>query len=418
MEAVYQRPPCSCCPGTSQPAILQNLLSKHSPHSHTVTNLMPHLSPVYHSHNSKDRLLPTPRTNSTMREGSTGVPSPYSSAGSPSPPSPESSPGPNVSPVPESDFSRISQQYTHPTSTQSKLYQFLTGQRHPSQTSVPHPSAWQPHSRNSVPPQNTRIVPQGYSSNSNHHVSAHPSLPVPLEDSRNYTHTSPTSHRDSNMYANSRVYASECTSAKASAKRPLETTSDQQEPMDLTMKKQKCEETIEDQSVMNSSILRKILCGQKRSHNGISERADTPCSDDIPAGHSQTKVSSNTRVVLAKKNLFPVRARVSDWLVKMLQFVKSLPEFERLPHNDQLILLLNSWVKLLLLYMAETNFFFAVTPASNEKTDSEETTFQEVPTMKSVENLQGFIKKCQTMDLDEDEFHFLKKSALFQSGKL
>lgn len=211
----------------------------------------------------------------------------------------------------------------------------------------------------------------------------------------------------------------------------------QMEPMDLSVKKPRFGDEEPDEETpapTNSSILMNILCGQKRSQiytrespspstagcPGVSAKcipSDIP-SENKAALNSYTATTSNSRVVLAKKNLFPVRARVSDWLVKMLQFVRSLPEFDRLPHNDQVTLLLNSWARLLLLYMAETNFHFAVTPAHahTDTSRGEEILSQDVPTMKSVEVVQGFIKKCQGMNMDEAEIDFLKKSAIFQSG--
>lgn len=130
----------------------------------------------------------------------------------------------------------------------------------------------------------------------------------------------------------------------------------------------------------------------------------------------------DTVVQLAKKNLLPVSARISDWLVKMIQFAKSLPEFVSLPHNDKVMLIHNSWSRLLLLYMAETNFQFAVTPLgiTNPKPTPPESRVsvtppptQEEPTVRSIEEIQCFIRKCQMISVTSEEISFLRLLALF-----
>jgi hypothetical protein len=149
--------------------------------------------------------------------------------------------------------------------------------------------------------------------------------------------------------------------------------------------------------------------------NLSSERGcDSPTSDSYP----RTPITGNSRVQLAKKNLFPVSARVSDWLVKIVQFAKSIPEFSTLSHNDKITLILNSWSRLLLLYMAESNFQFAVTPIPNSDSSVNEssTASQDEPTMKAVEGLQTFIKKCQQMSVDSKEYEFLRMLVLFNAG--
>jgi hypothetical protein len=129
-------------------------------------------------------------------------------------------------------------------------------------------------------------------------------------------------------------------------------------------------------------------------------------------------VTGTTRVTLAKKNLFPVSARVSDWLVKMVRFAKSIPEFSSLSHNDKVTLILNSWSRLLLLYMAESNFQFAVTPHRvNDTAVGDAAPSQDEPTMKSVEGVQTFIKKCQQMAVDVKEYEFLRMLVLFNASK-
>lgn len=74
----------------------------------------------------------------------------------------------------------------------------------------------------------------------------------------------------------------------------------------------------------------------------------------------------------------------------------------------------------MLLYMAESNFQFAVTPIpvmENNSTDSSNPS-QDEPTMKSVDAVQTFIKKCQQMAVDGKEYEFLRMLVLFNAGEL
>ncbi|KAK7093337.1 photoreceptor-specific nuclear receptor-like [Littorina saxatilis] len=143
---------------------------------------------------------------------------------------------------------------------------------------------------------------------------------------------------------------------------------------------------------------------------------DSPCSDSgLPTRH----MCGSTRVTLAKKNMYPVSARVSDWLLKVVQFANSIQVFrEELNHNDRLTLILNSWSRLLLLFMAESNFQFAVTPLRTEPeaSECEGGPSPDEPTMKSVEGVQTFIRKCQNMGVESDEYYYLRMLVLFNSS--
>ncbi|GFS19752.1 nuclear receptor subfamily 0 group B member 1 [Elysia marginata] len=158
---------------------------------------------------------------------------------------------------------------------------------------------------------------------------------------------------------------------------------------------------------------------------------DSPASDHSSTSSTSTAptrapVTGNTRVQLAKKNLLPVSARVSDWLEKAVRFAHSIPEFAFLSTQDQTNLVLSSWARLVLLYMAEANFQFAVTPhspraSSASGSDSAPTSVnppptQDEPTMKSVDGVQSFIRKCQQMQVDAKEYEFLRMLVLFNAG--
>jgi hypothetical protein len=143
------------------------------------------------------------------------------------------------------------------------------------------------------------------------------------------------------------------------------------------------------------------------------------------------------RVTLAKKNLLPVMARVSDLLTKIADFVRTLPCFKELPVGDQRTLLSNACPRLLLLEMARLNVEFAVTAVHQtgnrlaEETEagandnaslsgsggiSVADNDAEVPTQQFVENVRSFIHKCQMFGISSEEFLFMRMITLFQLG--
>ena len=74
----------------------------------------------------------------------------------------------------------------------------------------------------------------------------------------------------------------------------------------------------------------------------------------------------------------------------------------------------------MLLFMAESNFQFAVTPihtTGGQSPNSDVAPSQDEPTMKSVEAIQTFIKKCQQMNVDAKEYEFLRMLVLFNAGE-
>ncbi|XP_052081746.1 protein dissatisfaction-like isoform X1 [Mytilus californianus] len=204
---------------------------------------------------------------------------------------------------------------------------------------------------------------------------------------------------------------------------PFSDSSFQDEPMDLSRrtKSKDSDLNIDDSSKIKNgdvSMLRKLLCVGK-SLGGVGTFHDSDTDESDSDSRHAIHVTGNTRVTLAKKNLLPVGSRVSDWLVKIVQFVKSVPEFHSVSHNDKITLILNSWTKIMLLYMAEDNFEFVVTPTHHSKQDLEEsqaTPSPEEPTMKSSETIQTFIRKFQAMNLDQKEYAFLRMAVLFNSG--
>ena len=196
-----------------------------------------------------------------------------------------------------------------------------------------------------------------------------------------------------------------------------------EQPIDLSCKSEKSpsspelvlsgiQDTHDSQS--NRSLLWNLLSSGKQVTRGNLD-GDTSCPDVMKP---EVPVTGTSPVTLAKKMIHPITSRVSDWLVKIVQFSKSIPEFSNMSSNDKLTLLSNSWSRILILFMAENEFEFAVTPLqSAEGQSSDNSNMDECPTMKSVETIQSFIRKCKNMNLDQKEYALLRMSVLFNSGE-
>lgn len=196
------------------------------------------------------------------------------------------------------------------------------------------------------------------------------------------------------------------------------------QPIDLSCKselKHTCDTFTSDDSdyqdnLANGSLLRTLLMPGKQvsTDYGSDSGRDSPGSDVY---RPEIPVTGSTRVTIAKKMAYPITSRVSDWLVKIVQFSKSIPEYQSMSQNDKMTLLLHSWTRMLLLLMAENDYEFAVTPLHIDHKEAHDITpSQEEPTMKSVECIQGFIRKCKNMDMDQKEYALMRMAVLFNSG--
>ncbi|XP_071109237.1 COUP transcription factor 2-like [Haliotis cracherodii] len=244
--------------------------------------------------------------------------------------------------------------------------------------------------------------------------------PTPEQPAKSYSPPVPTQGRTLQSVlmgevpaAYSHLTSQRCSSANVMSEGQLQT-----EPMDLSCKRSPIPHTdySSDDSQSSSqgefSLLRNLLSVGKSSQEPVPRNCESPCDY-----YSRQPVSGSTRVTLAKKNMFPVCSRVSDWLLKVVNFAKSIPEFLNLSHNDKVTLILNSWSRLLLLYMAESNFQFAVTPIINmNDVDLADSPASDEPTMKAVEGIQTFIRKCQHMTVEGKEYAFLRMLVLFNAG--
>ena len=205
--------------------------------------------------------------------------------------------------------------------------------------------------------------------------------------------------------------------------------------------------------MLDIRVVKAILCGHHADvdrlvNSGAATSTNTTTSSTTthsamtPAGRNSpcrttatnaNSCSTASAVTLAKKNLLPVSARVLDWLLRIVRFARALPQFATLSHHDKVTLLLNSWPRILLLYMAETDFEFAVTAAPRGGATGDESNANNssakpmstdspsldcgVPTMSSVEDIQRFIRKSQTLNLDSTEYEYMRMATLFHRGE-
>jgi len=196
------------------------------------------------------------------------------------------------------------------------------------------------------------------------------------------------------------------------------------------------DEGIDDDSSSETSILKSILTGRVRSNSmSVCGNRHATAGD---LGDLAGKLNPRQHVALAKKNLLPVKARITDLLNKSIDFACHLQCFTALPVADQRSLLVSAAPRLLLLEMARSNIQFAVTPvhgsgsqlaeegevATAAGDDTGKNTSQsspsqdsaEMPTQQFVESVQNFVRRCQQFGISTEEYFYMRLIALFQLG--
>lgn len=194
---------------------------------------------------------------------------------------------------------------------------------------------------------------------------------------------------------------------------------EQSEPIDLSSKNPSNPRpsSAERRSLNDFSLLRYLLLADKNTFKEDINTTESTASEMID--NDRAYMDGNARVVLAKKNMFPVTARVTDWLVEIVHFLITSPDFLSLSINDQVTLLIKSWARLLILYMAETNFQFAFTISPDSSSGKHENicvASPHIPTVKCVKVMQNVIRKCHLMKMDEKEYSCLRMVVIFNEG--
>lgn len=193
-------------------------------------------------------------------------------------------------------------------------------------------------------------------------------------------------------------------------------------PVDLSCKRSRYADpssgAVKAENTSEPSILKSILTvsSQRERSNTLSVCGTRGLARQA---HRQQHVT------LAKKTLLPVTARVAELLKRSVEFACSLPEFVSLSAADRQSLLASALPRLVVLYMAEQNLQFAVTPAHEDDhhvpmdcdhllplTDR----LAELPTQQFVEGVQNLIRKCQLLQINANEFFYMRMITLFHTG--
>lgn len=177
-------------------------------------------------------------------------------------------------------------------------------------------------------------------------------------------------------------------------------------------------ESKEQQPNGDGSILKSVLVGvgmgRKRSHtlSVCSRQHFRKDSRDTPVG-----ISSRQQVTLAKRNLGPVMGRVSEYLNRITRFLSSQADFVKLTSDDQKCLVTDSVHRLLVLYLAESNLQFVVTPVrEDDERPVDGSSVSEAPTMQFAETVENFISKCQALNISPSEYDLMRVMTLFHTG--
>jgi len=191
-------------------------------------------------------------------------------------------------------------------------------------------------------------------------------------------------------------------------------------PVDLSCKRSRYDPNgtdTDDSSTSEPSILKSIL-----TVSASRERSNTlsVCGTRGLARQAHRQ----QHVALAKKTLLPVTARVAELMKRSVEFAFSLPEFMSLSPSDRQSLLASALPRLVTLYMAEKNLQFAVTPAHEsdhmpmdcDQLLPSSDRLAELPTQQFVEGVQNLIRKCQLLQINANEFFYMRMITLFHTG--
>ncbi|KAM9169362.1 nuclear receptor subfamily 0 group B member 1 [Pangshura tecta] len=112
-------------------------------------------------------------------------------------------------------------------------------------------------------------------------------------------------------------------------------------------------------------------------------------------------------------------------LVKTLRFVKSVPCFQELPLDEQLVLVRSCWAPLLVLGLAQERVHFETVetaePSMLQRILTErrqeqrhpESSSPQLPSAGEIQAIKGFLAKCWSLDISTKEYAYLKGTVLF-----
>ncbi|CAM5075931.1 unnamed protein product [Natator depressus] len=172
-----------------------------------------------------------------------------------------------------------------------------------------------------------------------------------------------------------------------------------------------------------SSILYNILKSEERKEAAAPPplpRAPPPEAAPGPG------CSCGSRRRLALRSPQVAGKAASAVLVKTLRFVKSVPCFQELPLDEQLVLVRSCWAPLLVLGLAQERVHFEtvetaepsmlqrlLTDRRQEQQQPPPSSSPQLPSAGEIQAIKGFLAKCWSLDISTKEYAYLKGTVLF-----
>ncbi|XP_039347052.1 nuclear receptor subfamily 0 group B member 1 isoform X2 [Mauremys reevesii] len=171
-----------------------------------------------------------------------------------------------------------------------------------------------------------------------------------------------------------------------------------------------------------SSILYSILRSEERPE---AAQQPPPPPPQEPPGPG---CSCGSRRRLALRSPQVAAKAASAVLVKTLRFVKSVPCFQELPLDEQLVLVRSCWAPLLVLGLAQERVHFETVETAEPSmlqrilTDRRQeqqgqqhphSSSPQLPSAGEIQAIKGFLAKCWSLDISTKEYAYLKGTVLF-----
>ncbi|CAM4407253.1 nuclear receptor subfamily 0 group B member 1 [Caretta caretta] len=171
-----------------------------------------------------------------------------------------------------------------------------------------------------------------------------------------------------------------------------------------------------------SSILYNILKSEERKEAAAGPPPPPPPPEEAPG--PGCPCGSRRRVALRSPQVAGKAA--SAVLVKTLRFVKSVPCFQELPLDEQLVLVRSCWAPLLVLGLAQERVHFEtvetaepsmlqrlLTDRRQEQQQPPPSSSPQLPSAGEIQAIKGFLAKCWSLDISTKEYAYLKGTVLF-----
>ncbi|XP_074839485.1 nuclear receptor subfamily 0 group B member 1 isoform X2 [Carettochelys insculpta] len=171
----------------------------------------------------------------------------------------------------------------------------------------------------------------------------------------------------------------------------------------------------------HSSILYSILKRDERKEAAPPPQPPPP--PPVQAAGPGCSCGSRRRVALRSPQVAGKAA--SAVLVKTLRFVKSVPCFQELPLDEQLVLVRSCWAPLLVLGLAqervhletvetaEPSMLQRILTSRRQEQQGLSSGGPPLPSAGEIQAIKGFLAKCWSLDISTKEYAYLKGAVLF-----